>query len=130
MSAARPTRARSAQAKAGADDAQAMRIWEHLYALVRSHGAREPVDAAHDLTTLTVGSWTINHWAPSQEAARGAAGALPYGLDVWRGLKVLSVQWSEAGAFKVTAFLRGAWEDEALALAAAEVEAEAAAEAP
>jgi len=117
MMAARSTRTRAVKAKAkpAAGERQAMKLWEHLYALVRSHGVREPVDAAHDLMTLTIGGWTINHWAPSGEAAPAAA-ELPYGLDVWRGLKVLSVQWSAEGAFKVASFMRGAWEDEALAL--------------
>jgi hypothetical protein len=107
------TRAAKAKPKPAAGEQDAKKLWEHLYALVRSHGVREPVDAAHDLMTLTIGGWTINHWAP---AAETEPAELPYGLDVWRGLKVLSVQWSTDGAFKVASFMRGAWEDEALAL--------------
>ena len=43
---------------------------------------------------------------------------LPYGLDLWReGAQVLGVLWSEDGASQVVAFVRGPWEDEALALA-------------
>jgi hypothetical protein len=42
---------------------------------------------------------------------------LPYGLEVWRGAKVLSVLWADDGAFEVASFVRGAWEDEALGLA-------------
>ncbi len=37
-------------------------------------------------------------------------------LDVWHGEKVLSVLWADDGAFEVVSFVRGAWEDEALAL--------------
>ena len=43
---------------------------------------------------------------------------LPYGLDLRRdGARVLGVLWADDGACEVAAFVRGPWEDEALALA-------------
>jgi len=41
---------------------------------------------------------------------------MPYGLDVYHGGQVLSVLWSDDGATEVAAFIRGPWEEEALAL--------------
>ena len=42
---------------------------------------------------------------------------LPYGLEVWReNDMVLSVLWAEDGSCEVDRFVRGSWEDEALAL--------------
>ena len=41
---------------------------------------------------------------------------LPYSLDVWRGNKVMSVQWSDTDEFNVISFRSGPWEAEALAL--------------
>jgi len=42
---------------------------------------------------------------------------LPYGIEVWRGgPKVLSVLWADDGSFEVASFVRGEWEEEALAL--------------
>ncbi len=41
---------------------------------------------------------------------------LPYGLEVWHGALVLRVLWADDGALKVENFVRGAWEDAALAL--------------
>jgi hypothetical protein len=42
----------------------------------------------------------------------------PYGLDVRRdGARVLRVHWSDSGASEVATFVRGPWEDVALALA-------------
>jgi hypothetical protein len=39
-------------------------------------------------------------------------------LDLWRdGSQVLGILWSDDGAYEVAVFVRGPWEDEALALA-------------
>lgn len=71
------------------------------------------------------------HWTPFKELAPEEASSpgyrhalerqrtrpdLPYGLEVWRGAKVLSVLWADNGAFEVDSFVRGSWEDEALVL--------------
>jgi hypothetical protein len=45
-----------------------------------------------------------------------ATADLPYGLEVWHGAKVLSVLWADDGRFEVASFVRGPWEDLALAL--------------
>jgi hypothetical protein len=41
---------------------------------------------------------------------------LPYGLEVWRGAKVFSMLWADDGRFEIATFVRGPWEDLALAL--------------
>jgi hypothetical protein len=41
---------------------------------------------------------------------------LPYGLDVYHGGQVLSILWSDGGIMEVATFIRGPWEEEALAL--------------
>ena len=41
---------------------------------------------------------------------------LSWGLDVWRGRKLLSLQWDDAGRAEVISFTRGPWEEEVLAL--------------
>ena len=38
---------------------------------------------------------------------------LPYGLDVWRGPKVMSIEWSD-DAFNIISFHSGSWEAELL----------------
>ena len=85
------------------------------------------------LIALDLPPWAFEHWTPFSELASDEASSpgyrhaverqrptadLPYGLNVWHGgTKVLAVLWSEdSGAFEVTCFARGAWEDEALAL--------------
>ena len=42
---------------------------------------------------------------------------LSYGLDVYHdGRQALSILWADDGAMEVAMFIRGPWEDEALAL--------------
>jgi hypothetical protein len=48
-------------------------------------------------------------------AEHTASEMLPYGLDVWRDQKVLSLQW-DADRIAVISFQRGPWEEQALAL--------------
>ena len=50
------------------------------------------------------------------QAKRRASPSMPWGLDVWHGPKVLSLQWDDAGRAAVISFHRGPWEGEALAL--------------
>ncbi len=75
---------------------------------------------------------TIEHWTPFGDLSPDEASSpgyrhalerqhtrhdLPYGLDLWRDeAQVLSVLWADDGASEVATFVRGSWEDEALAL--------------
>jgi hypothetical protein len=76
--------------------------------------------------------WVLHHWTPFSDLLPDEASSpgyrhalerqhgtpdLPYGLEVWRGAKVLSVLWADDGAFEVVTFVRGSWEDGALGLA-------------
>jgi hypothetical protein len=113
-------------------DNRALAIRDHVLPLVRERGVLERQRGAVRLVSLRIGPWAFEHWTPFNELAPGEASSpgyrhalerqhnapdLPYGLDVRHsGTKVLSVLWSDRGAFEVAAFARGPWEDEALAL--------------
>ena len=114
-------------------DDRALAIRDHLVPVVRGRGMLELQRGLVRLVALRTGPWTIEHWTPFGELSPDEASSpgyrhaverqrtrpdLPYGLDVRRdGARVLGVLWSEDGASQVAAFVRGPWEDEALALA-------------
>lgn len=113
----------------GNDRALALR--DHLLPLVRQRGRLQTQRDAVRIIALEFGPWVLNHWTPFNDLAAEQAASpgyrraleqqrsrpeLPYGLDVWREEKVLSVLWADHGAFAVDHFIRGDWEDEALAL--------------
>ena len=114
-------------------DDRALAIRDRLLPLVRGHGTLEVQRGPVRLVALGIGPWTIEHWTPFNELSPDEASSpgyrhalerqrtgldLPYGLDLWRdGARVLGVLWSDDGASEVVAFVRGSWEDEALALA-------------
>ena len=114
-------------------DDRALAIRDHLVPVVRGRGMLELQRGPVRLVALRTGPWTIEHWTPFGELSPDEASSpgyrhaverqrtrpdLPYGLDLRRdGALVLGVLWSEDGASQVAAFVRGPWEDEALALA-------------
>jgi hypothetical protein len=113
-------------------DDRALTIRDHLVPLIWDSGAIEVQRGALRLVSLQTGRWTLTHWTPFKELGPEEASSpgyrralerqhgapdLPYGLEVWHdGVKVLSVMWSEDGSSEVTRFIRGAWEEDALAL--------------
>jgi hypothetical protein len=113
-------------------DDRALAIRDHLVPLVRDRGRLELQQGSVRLVGFQSGPWVIQHWTPFSELDTGEASSrgyrhalerqhgrsnLPYGLDVWHdGAKVLSVLWADDGASEVASFVRGSWEDEALAL--------------
>ena len=117
---------------ASADD-RALAIRDRLVPIVRERGTLELQRGPVRLVALRTGPWTIEHWTPFGELSPDEASSpgyrhaverqrtrpdLPYGLDVRRdGARVLGVLWSEDGASQVVVFVRGPWEDEALASA-------------
>ena len=113
------------------DDERALAIRDHLLPLIRERGTLELQRDAVRLVALEIDLWSFHHWTPFAELSpeeasspgyrhalerQRAARDLPYGLDVWRGEKLLSVMWADDGAFEVVRFVRGARVDEALAL--------------
>jgi hypothetical protein len=114
-------------------DDRALAIRDRLLPLVHEHGTLEIQRGPVRLVVLRTGPWTVEHWTPFAELSRDEASSpgyrhalerqragpdLPYGLDLRRdGARVLGVLWSDDGASDVAAFVRGSWEDEALALA-------------
>jgi hypothetical protein len=112
-------------------DDRALAIRDHLLPLVRERGTLETQRGSVRLISLKMDPWVLNHWTPFNELTPGEASSpgyrraierqrpapdLPYGLDVWHGVKVLTVLWADDGVFEVISFVRGPWEDEALAL--------------
>jgi hypothetical protein len=110
---------------------RALAIRDHLLPLIRQRGTLQVQRDVMRLIALELDPWVFNHWtpfndlAPEQAASPGYRRALeeqrnrpelPYGLEVWHGDKVLSLLWADHGAFGVDCFIRGDWEDEALAL--------------
>src|SRR3978361_2275301 len=101
---------------------RALGIRDHLVLLVRQRGA---IEVQRDLVRLVVleeAPWVIHHWTPFNELQSGeasspgyrraverehAASDLPYGLEVWRGIKVFSALWADDGRFEVSSFIRG-----------------------
>lgn len=76
----------------------------------------EPDDAAKKLAAIN--SVSLDH-AKYAATLRGIKPpeALPYGLDIWHGKKVFSLEWADDGRAHIISFKRGPWEDELLALA-------------
>ena len=110
--------------------ARALAIRDHLLPLIRVQGAMEEIGGSG----LRMVMWKAGRFAfalrspfnplPNTAldsfraalAKQRANPVLPWGLDVWHGHKVLSLQWDDAGRVDVVSFTRGPWEDEALAL--------------
>jgi hypothetical protein len=114
------------------DDGSALAIRDHLLPLVRDRGTLECQRDAVRLIALQLHRWLLKYWTPFNDISPDEAASpgyrhalarqrsrpeLPYGLEVWhRNSKVLGVLWAESGAFQVASFVRGSWENEALAL--------------
>src|SRR5512134_25245 len=114
---------------ASSGDERALAIRDHLLPLIRERGALENQRGPVRQIVLETDDWTVIHWTPFSDLSPGEASSpgyrhalerqrtradLPYGLEVWRGSKVLSILWSDDGSFKVVTFVRGSWEDDAL----------------
>jgi hypothetical protein len=111
---------------------RAVAIRDHLLPLIQEHGAAQEISGPPvRMMVWKVGNFTFtlhspaNPWqvetpasaAYEQALARQRAKPMPaWGLDVWHGDKVLSLRWDDPGAFEVVRFIRGPWEDAALAL--------------
>ncbi len=109
---------------------RALAIRDHLLLLVRQGGIEVQRDIVR-LVTFERASWVVHHWTPFNDLQPGEASSpgyrralerqhatldLPYGLEVWHGVKVFRVLWADDGRFEVISFIRGPWEDLALAL--------------
>ena len=116
-------------------DARALAIRDHVLPLVRKCGALEDLEHKNStlrLLVLELGAWRFTHWtpfnalSPTEASSPGYRHALerqhtqhdlPYGLNVWHhGAKMLGLLWADNGRVDVNDFVRGDWEDAALAL--------------
>ena len=113
------------------NDDRALAIRDHLLLLVRRGGWLEVQRDLVRMVTLEQAPWIVHHWTPFNELQSGEASSpgyrhavkrqhaapdLPYGLEVWHGTKVLRVLWADDGPTEIECFIRGPWEDLALAL--------------
>lgn len=113
------------------DGGCALAIRDHVLPLIRQHGTLQLQHGAVRLIVWRRRPWTFNHWTPFNDLAPGESSSpayrhaierqrtrpdLAYGLDIWYETKVLSVLWADNASFEVIRFIRGLWEDEALAL--------------
>jgi hypothetical protein len=110
---------------------RALAIRDHLLLLVRQNGKLEVQRGVVRLVTWEHAPWVVHHWTPFNELQPGEASSpgyrhaverqhatldLPYGLEVWHGVKVLKMLWADDGCLAVASFVRGPWENLALAL--------------
>ena len=108
----------------------AIAIRDHVLPLLRAHATIRPISG--------VGSaawWEVNCFQfvlttpfsdfPDRPAARSydearllqqSRKSFPYRLDVWHGKKVMSVEWTEDGRFRLISFWPGIWQAEALGI--------------
>lgn len=85
-------------------DNRALAIRDHLLLLVRRDGLLEVQRDVVRLVTLEQAPWVVQHWTPFNELQPGeaswpgyrhaverqhATADLPYGLEVWHGMKVV-----------------------------------------
>jgi hypothetical protein len=109
-------------------------IRDHILPLLRERGSVQIQRDAVRLTELRMDLWALRHWTPFNELGHDEAASpgyrhaierqrmqqtLPYGLDIWHGAaltKVLRVLWAEDDTLEVVSFVRGPWEEAALAL--------------
>jgi hypothetical protein len=112
-------------------DDRALAIRDHILPLLREYGALEVQRNTVRVVELRIGAWIFRHWTPFNDLAASEASSpgyrhaierqhakpdMPYGLEVYHGGQVLSVLWSDDGTMEVATFIRGPWEEEALAL--------------
>jgi len=110
---------------------RALAIRDHVLPLLRREGTLEVQRDTVRLVEHNVGPWSFRYWTPFSALFPGEASSpgyrhaierqhsrpdLPYGLEVWYGTQVLRVLWADGGAFEIANFVRGPWEQEALAL--------------
>lgn len=120
---------------AASGDARALAIRDHVLPIVRARGILEDLEGKNSTLRMLVlehDPWCLTHWTPFNALAPTDASSpgyrhalerqhttpdLPYGLEIrHEQTKVLSVIWADDGVFEVATFVRGAWEDAALAL--------------
>ena len=113
------------------NDDRALVIRDHLLPLVRRDGVLEVQRDLVRTISFEQLPWVVHHWTPFNDLQTGEASSpgyrhaverqratpdLPYGLEVWHGTKVLRVLWADDGRSQIERFVRGPWEDLALAL--------------
>jgi hypothetical protein len=113
---------------------RAIEIRDHVLPLVRARGAPQRFQVGQDFVSAT--QWehavfTFGLWVPNKMPLRSPIDyamavvlrdavehALPFGLDIWRGVtgKVLSMDWADDGRVNLISIRPGPWESEVLAL--------------
>lgn len=107
-------------------------IRDRVLPIVRGSGILQIQRDGLRRISLMMGPWSFSHWTPFRDLSPEEAASpgyrhavegqrprptMSYGLDVLHlGKQVLGLLWADDGTIKVTAFVRGDWEEEALAL--------------
>jgi hypothetical protein len=112
----------------------ALRIRDRALAILRQHGSYQSAGEALSIMHRTpfqkwqAGDTAVRALAAKHELALEEAKyaavlhgimlpeVLPYGLDIWRGKKVFSLEWADDGRSHIINFKRGPWEAEFLEL--------------
>ncbi len=111
-----------------ADRAEELR--DAAFWVLERHGEWKPCGSRTlHMLTADVGNLLILHRTPFQKlfkpsermkytaAVLGQSPrTLPYGLDIWHGKKVFSMDWGDAEEVEIRSFTRGEWEDRLLAV--------------
>ena len=112
---------------------RASTIRDHIVPLVQSHGQGHQYGCVGVSGPLHLTTWSCSPFrfvlrvpfrppgvpgttAPQRPDAMPNPGMLPYGLDVWRRQRVLSLAWDPDGRIEVVGFRPGVWEAETLSL--------------
>ena len=110
---------------------RALTIRDHVLPLLRREGILEVQRDAVRVVEHRMDPWVFRYWTPFSALFPGEASSpgyrhaverqhtrpdLPYGLEVWRDTQLLRVLWADNGAFEIASFIRGPWEEAALAL--------------
>jgi hypothetical protein len=101
----------------------AIEIRNHALTILRRHGRYEPMARGPAMPMWRGGPFAIMYRTPDTAAkllaahlSTGLGEALPYGIDIWHGKKVFSLEWADDGQARIINFKRGPWESELFAL--------------
>lgn len=111
---------------------RALELRDAAFSVLERYGRWKPCGSrALHMLTADVSNLLILYRTPFQKifkpsermkymaAAFGQAPrTLPYGLDIWHGKKVLSIDWDDTEAVEIRSFTPGKWEDRLLAVRA------------
>ena len=101
---------------------RAIELRDLALAVVKARGTMVPPSGKRaSVLTFSKDGLTVFYRTPFQQLPEGNTKNLPYGLDIWRGRKVMNIEWADDGRVDVVSYRQGPWERELEALAQKEV---------